>query len=261
MSDRVSIRKLPSGVPGLDDVLGGGIPGVLLQPDRRRPGVRQDDAGASDHVREREPRAEGRVLQHHRRTSDQDASLPAAVRVLRRRQGGRRLDSLHPPRPAGARREGWRRCWKPSCRRSRRRSPANRRRGLLSSHGAKHARRRAGRRARADGLHAAPRAHAHELRGHHLPHRGVCRRRARQRGVHGGRRAPLALPGRRAQLRRAQAARGEDARPGADPRTAHGPHHGRGLQRLPATSQAGGGHRRAPARTSRSRPACRASTR
>ena len=26
MSDRVPIRKLPSGVPGLDDVLGGGIP-------------------------------------------------------------------------------------------------------------------------------------------------------------------------------------------------------------------------------------------
>ena len=26
MSDRVPIRKLPSGVPGLDEVLGGGIP-------------------------------------------------------------------------------------------------------------------------------------------------------------------------------------------------------------------------------------------
>jgi circadian clock protein KaiC len=26
MSDSVSIRKLPSGVPGLDEVLGGGIP-------------------------------------------------------------------------------------------------------------------------------------------------------------------------------------------------------------------------------------------
>ena len=26
MSDRVLIRKLPSGVPGLDDVLGGGVP-------------------------------------------------------------------------------------------------------------------------------------------------------------------------------------------------------------------------------------------
>ena len=58
MSDSVPIRKLPSGVPGLDEVLGGGIPGVLVQSDRRRPGVRQDDARSSDHVREREPRSE-----------------------------------------------------------------------------------------------------------------------------------------------------------------------------------------------------------
>ena len=34
----------------------------------------------------------------------------------------------------------------------------------------------------------------------------------------------------------------EDARPGTDPRAAHGPHHGRGLYGLPAAPQAGGGH-------------------
>ena len=74
-------------------------------------------------------------------------------------------------------------------------------------------------------LHAAPRAGAHELRGHDLSPRRVRRRRARQRGVHRGRRAPLALPGGRSQLRRAQAAGDEDARPGTDPRAAHRPHH------------------------------------
>ena len=54
-----------------------------------------------------------------------------------------------------------------------------------------------------------------QLAGHHVPDRRIRRGRdARQPGLHRGRRAVLALPERRAQLDRAQAAGHEAARPG-----------------------------------------------
>ena len=78
----------------------------------------------------------------------------------------------------------------------------------------------------APGVRPAPGAAPDQLAGHHVPDRRVRRRRAaRQPGVHRGRRAVLALPERRAQLDRAQAAGHEAARPGVRARPAHLPHH------------------------------------
>ncbi len=51
MSTKVTINRLATGVPGLDEVLGGGLPEFSVQPDRRPSRLRQDHAGASDDVR------------------------------------------------------------------------------------------------------------------------------------------------------------------------------------------------------------------
>ena len=51
----VTIRRLPTGAPGLDEILGGGLPENLVQHDCWWPGMRKDDACASVCVRQRQP--------------------------------------------------------------------------------------------------------------------------------------------------------------------------------------------------------------
>ncbi|MCK7473623.1 MAG: hypothetical protein MZV49_09080 [Rhodopseudomonas palustris] len=55
MTDRVTIRRLATGVPGLDQILGGGLPEYLVQSHRRGAWRWEDDARATDHVRARQP--------------------------------------------------------------------------------------------------------------------------------------------------------------------------------------------------------------
>ena len=51
MTDKVVIRRLPTGVPGLDAVLGGGLAEFSFNLIAGAPGCGQDHAGAPDHVR------------------------------------------------------------------------------------------------------------------------------------------------------------------------------------------------------------------
>ena len=76
---------------------------ILVQRHRRRAGIRQDHAGAADHVRVGASRSARPLLHRARRTAAQDAALPAAVRVLRRREG-ERVGAVHQPGEGGARR-------------------------------------------------------------------------------------------------------------------------------------------------------------
>src|SRR6266700_2796174 len=61
---------------------------VCVQPDRRRAWYGQDHTRATDHVRPGYPRAPGAALHRARRTTPEDAALPAAVFLLRQREGG-----------------------------------------------------------------------------------------------------------------------------------------------------------------------------
>jgi hypothetical protein len=52
--NKVTINKLPTGVPGLDEILGGSA-GVLFQHHRGLSGMREDDPGASICLRQCDP--------------------------------------------------------------------------------------------------------------------------------------------------------------------------------------------------------------
>ena len=102
MSNKVTINRLATGVPGLDEVLGGGLPEFSFNLHRRPAGLRQDHAGAPDDVRAGHAGTPGAVLHRAGRAAAEDAALPAAVRVLRRRAGQRRrsASSTCPTRPS-----------------------------------------------------------------------------------------------------------------------------------------------------------------
>jgi len=63
---KVTIRKLPTGVPGLDEILGGGIPELSFNIIAGTPRLRQNHAGASDRFRQCHG-AETRALFHRPR--------------------------------------------------------------------------------------------------------------------------------------------------------------------------------------------------
>ncbi len=259
MSDRVPIRKLPSGVPGLDEVLGGGIPEFSFNLIAGGPGCGKTTLGHQIMFANASPERKAiyfsiigeppiKMLRYQQQYDFFDAAKIGDGSVRFIHLGQQALDG------------GMAKVLEAIVQELETIEPGHRRRRLLSGDGAQHAG-RTGRRDGADRLHAAPRAGAHQPPGHHLSPRGVRRGRARQRRVHRGRRAPLALPGGRSQLRRAQAAGDEDARPGPDPRAAHRPHHGRrATTSFPASSSR---RRSSPSTRSSiaSRPACRASTR
>ena len=262
MNDRVQIRKLTSGVPGLDEVLGGGIPEFSFNLIAGGPGGGKTTMAHQIMFANATPERKAvyfsiigeppiKMLRYQQQYDFFDAD-----------QGGRRLDSFRQPRPAGARRwdgEG------PGRHRAGGASSRARGSSFVDSFRAmvRERARRADRRASSELTSFMQRLalDAHQLRGHHLPDRRVRDGERRQRGVHRGRRARLALPGRRAQLRRAQAAGAEDARAGADPWAAHRAHRGRGLQRVPPPSQAAGGRSPSARSNIASRPGCRVSTR
>ena len=86
MTTRVPIRSLSSGVVGLDEVLGGGIPELSFNLIIGGPGCGKTTLGHQIAFANASQRSQGAVLHRHRRAADQDAALPAAVFVLRHRR-------------------------------------------------------------------------------------------------------------------------------------------------------------------------------
>ncbi len=79
---KVTIRKLPTGVRGLDDILGGGIPEFSFNIIAGTPGCGKT-TGASDCFRQCDG-AETRALLHcPRRTGPKNAALSAKIFFLR----------------------------------------------------------------------------------------------------------------------------------------------------------------------------------
>ncbi len=210
--------------------------------------MRQDHAGASDHVRQRHPERPALYF---------TVLGEPAIKMLRYQQQFTFFDHCQAGRQRSASstsaRSSWTRTsarsWMRSSRRSRRPSASI----VVVDSFRTVVRKALGQRERSGtpGLRPAPGAAPDQLAGHHVPDRRVRRgRAARQPGLHRGRRAVLALPERRAQLDRAQDAGHEAARPGVRARPAHLPHHRRRPANLPAhlrphrrsqaTSRAGG---------------------
>ena len=259
MSDRVPIRKLSSGVPGLDEVLGGGIPEFSFNLIAGGPGCGKTTLGHQIMFANASPERKAvyfsiigeppiKMLRYQQQYDFFDAAKIGDGSVRFIHLGQQALEG------------GMGKVLEAIVQELERSNPeivvVDSFRAMVRSTLAG-----TGRRDAADRLHAAPRARAHQPPGDDVSPRGVRRGRARQRGVHGGRRAALALPGGRSQLRRAQAAGDEDARPGADPRAAHRPHHRR---RVAASSPVFRSRSRSSPTTlssTASRPGCRVSTR
>lgn len=113
MTDRVVIPRLASGVPGLDDVLGGGIPEFSLNLIAGGPGSGKRRSGTS-HVRPGHSATEGSLLQHRRRAAhDSSQRMTRMITELRdftrARLGGglplfvkpARRRAMLPARPSG----------------------------------------------------------------------------------------------------------------------------------------------------------------
>ena len=79
VNKRVVIEKLPTGVPGLDEVLGGGLPEFSFNLIAGGPGCGKTTLAHQIMFATGEPRAAGAVLHGPRRAAAQDAALPAAV--------------------------------------------------------------------------------------------------------------------------------------------------------------------------------------
>ena len=79
MTDKVTLGTLSTGRSGAGYAAWRRLERVLVQPDRRRAGQRQDHAGAPDHVHAGRSVAQGAVLHRAGRAAAEDAALPAAV--------------------------------------------------------------------------------------------------------------------------------------------------------------------------------------
>ncbi len=119
MSNRVPIRKLPSGVPGLDDVLGGGIPEFSFNLVAGGPGCGKTTLGHQIMFANATPERKAvyfsiigeppiKMLRYQQQYDffDTDKIGDGSVRFIH-------LGQQAPSRAA------WRRCWRPSCRSSR----------------------------------------------------------------------------------------------------------------------------------------------
>ena len=101
MTDKVPIRRLPTGVPGLDAVLGGGVPEFSFNLIAGTPGAGKTTLVQQIMFALARRRSARPLLHGARRTAAQDAPLPAAVRVLRRGEG-ERVGAVHQPGEGGA---------------------------------------------------------------------------------------------------------------------------------------------------------------
>ena len=82
MSTKVTINRLATGVPGLDEVLGGGLPEFSFNLIAGPPRLRQDHPRAPDDVCPGDPRASRAVFYCVGRAAAEDAALSTAVRLL-----------------------------------------------------------------------------------------------------------------------------------------------------------------------------------
>ncbi len=201
-----TIRLLPSGVPGLDTVLGGGLPEYSFNSDRWRSRRWQDHAGAADRLLASHGGGARALLHGPRRAAAQDAAARAAVQLLRPGEA-RRCGSVRESQRRGDGSRS-RQHHEAHARRSRRGAPRHRRRRLVS-----HGRPRQQVRGGAPGVRAATRASSDRLASDDVPRRRVrVPRIAQQPDLHDRRRHHLAHPGRRAQRERAPDAGDQDAR-------------------------------------------------
>ena len=79
---KATINHLRTGVPGLDEVLGGGLPEFSCNLIAGPPRMRQDNTGASDDACAGDARTSGALLHRTGRAANQNAALPAAIRLL-----------------------------------------------------------------------------------------------------------------------------------------------------------------------------------
>ena len=86
MNDKVIIHRLATGVPGLDAILGGGLPEFSFNLIVGPPGSGKTTLAHQIMFALATPGAAGAVLHRARRTAVEDAALSAAVLVLRPRQ-------------------------------------------------------------------------------------------------------------------------------------------------------------------------------
>lgn len=82
MSHKVSIRQLPTGVPGLDKLLGGGIPEFSFNLIAGVPGSGKTTLAHQMMFAMASSGVQGPVFHRARRAAPEDAALPAAVSVL-----------------------------------------------------------------------------------------------------------------------------------------------------------------------------------
>lgn len=79
---KVNIRCLPTGVPGLDNLLGGGLPEFSFNLIAGTPGSGKNNARKSDHVFPGKPRESSTVLHGTRGAGPEDAPLSTAVQFF-----------------------------------------------------------------------------------------------------------------------------------------------------------------------------------
>ena len=174
MTTKVKINRLATGVPGLDEVLGGGLPEFSFNLIAGPPGCGKTTLAHQIMFALATPAAAGAVFHGAGRAAAEDAALPAAVRFLRqrRRSTARSASSTSPTRSAAATST---RCCAASPPKSRRTG----RRWSSSTRSARWCCPSAGRRQRAQraaAVHPAARHADDELAGHHLPDRRILRR-------------------------------------------------------------------------------------
>jgi circadian clock protein KaiC len=85
MTDKVPIHRLSTGVPGLDAVLGGGLPEFSFNVVAGAPGAGKTTLVQQIMFTLARPRSTGPLFHRARRTAAEDAPLSAAVRVLQHR--------------------------------------------------------------------------------------------------------------------------------------------------------------------------------
>jgi hypothetical protein len=224
---KVQINQLPTGVPGLDEILGGGVPEFSFNIIAGAPGCGKTTlahqfifANATMETMRMAARA---LLHRAGRAGAEDAALPAAIHLLRCNEAEQRR-ALRQPEP-GPRRAGARGSTGRDFETGGSRQPEHCGGGLLPDRATQRDARRHG-----DGctnIRAAIGAAAHQLGGNHVPDWRVFRvGGARQSRLYRCRWSFLALPTSGPELGRTQDAGHEVARTGFGTGIAHLPHHG-----------------------------------
>ena len=77
--EKVTIHKLPTGIPGLDEIMGGGLPEYSFNIIAGSPGCGKTTLAHQFVFANATPERPGALLHRSRRTRLEDAALPAAV--------------------------------------------------------------------------------------------------------------------------------------------------------------------------------------